>query len=51
MIQLLTPSRILAETQGRSTIHRSDIQDADALFFDAKTSAKRLKEEEQYFLS
>lgn len=50
VIQLLTPAKILATTQGRSTIHRCDIEDADALFLDARSSARRLKEEEQYFL-
>lgn len=49
--QLLTPAEILAKTQGRDTIQRDDVKDADVLFFDAKTSARRLKEEEKYFLS
>jgi len=44
-IQLLTPSRILAETQGRpDTLEQEDIEEVDKLFYDAKASAKLLAE-------
>jgi hypothetical protein len=37
-VQLLTPSRILAETQGRDTICSDDIEEIDLIFYDAKAS-------------
>ena len=40
--QLLTPSIIVAKSQDRSTICKSDIAEVDGLFFDAKSSAKHL---------
>jgi DNA helicase TIP49 (TBP-interacting protein) len=50
VIQLLMPAKILAETHGRVSINKQDLMDADCLFFDAKSSAKRLKDEKQFFL-
>merc|ERR1719182_382901 len=38
-VQMLAPSKILAETNGRTSIHLSDIAEVDDLFFDAKASA------------
>jgi RuvB-like protein 1 len=49
-LQLLTPSRILASTQGRDKVSKEDIEDSDTLFFDAKSSAKILAEQETKFL-
>eukprot|EP01027_Heterolobosea_sp_BB2_P003533 GEZU01005346.1.p1 GENE.GEZU01005346.1~~GEZU01005346.1.p1 ORF type:complete len:478 (+),score=132.74 GEZU01005346.1:59-1435(+) len=43
-VQLLTPARILAETKGRKTITKEDIDEIKSLFFDAKASAKMLAE-------
>ena len=45
-IQLLTPSKILAETFGRKEVSKQDVEEVSLLFFDAKTSAKYLKEKE-----
>merc|ERR1712194_331320 len=42
VVQLLTPSSILAATSGRDTITREDIEEIDSLFYDAKSSAKLL---------
>ena len=46
--QMLTPARILAETNGRDTIDLCDIQEVDELFFDAKASATILAKSEGY---
>ena len=47
-VQLLAPSKILAETNGRTSIHLSDIAEVDALFFDAKASAAILANSDGY---
>jgi len=41
-VQLLTPASILAKTNGRNNIVVADIEEADGLFYDAKSSAKLL---------
>jgi RuvB-like protein 1 len=45
--QLLTPAHILAATVGRDEIQLSDVAEIDALFCDAKTSARKLLREQQ----
>ncbi len=40
--QLLTPARLIAETQGRTQIHPDDIHQVDDLFLDGKASAQML---------
>lgn len=50
-VQLLTPSRIVAQTTGREIITAIDIEEVDALFFDAKASAKRLAESSEGYLT
>lgn len=47
-VQLLTPSRILAETFGRTTITDEDVRLVDALFLDGKASAQMLSGAEGY---
>lgn len=49
-VQLLTPSRIIAETQGREAIGQGDVEEVDELFYDAKASARRLAEHADGFL-
>mmetsp|Transcript_35097 Transcript_35097/g.39832 ORF Transcript_35097/g.39832 Transcript_35097/m.39832 type:complete len:456 (+) Transcript_35097:56-1423(+) len=51
VVQLLTPARILAETNGSTEIAKEDIEDISGLFFDAKASAKILIEQEEHYLS
>jgi len=41
-VQLLTPSKIVAETLGRSRITVQDVQQVDDLFLDGKSSGQRL---------
>jgi RuvB-like protein 1 (pontin 52) len=47
-VQLLTPSRIIAETSGRELVSDVDVEEIDELFFDAKASAKLLAASEGY---
>ena len=49
-MQLLTPSRIIAETNGRDQICKSDIEEAASLFFEGKQSSKILVEEASGFI-
>ncbi|KAK6590476.1 Ruv DNA-helicase-related [Cryptosporidium xiaoi] len=48
--QLLTPAYIIANTFGRESIIKSDIQEVDNLFFDSKASARRLAEDSNSFI-
>ena len=50
-VQLLTPSLVLAQTSGREKIEKADIADANALFRDAKASAKILQEEADKYIT
>lgn len=49
-VQILTPSRILAETQGRSEVSIEDVEEINHLFNDAKRSAQALAQSEGYLL-
>ncbi|KAL3673465.1 RuvB-like protein 1 [Phytophthora oleae] len=49
-VQLLTPSRILAETQGRTEVAVDDIEETNDLFNDAKRSAQALAQTEGYLM-
>merc|ERR1712113_448801 len=51
VVQLLTPSFILAKTSGKESISREDIEEIDSLFFDAKSSAKLLAEQADKYIS
>eukprot|EP01000_Liburna_glaciale_P002401 NODE_1609_length_597_cov_1451.693431_g1172_i0.p1 GENE.NODE_1609_length_597_cov_1451.693431_g1172_i0~~NODE_1609_length_597_cov_1451.693431_g1172_i0.p1 ORF type:complete len:176 (-),score=44.51 NODE_1609_length_597_cov_1451.693431_g1172_i0:70-564(-) len=43
VVQMLTPSSVIAQTNGREVLTREDVQEADVLFTDAKESAKHLQ--------
>lgn len=47
-VQMITPSRIIAQTSGREVITAPDVEEVDELFFDAKASAKLLARSEGY---
>lgn len=47
-VQLLTPARIMASTQGKDTISKEDVNEIDELFFDAKASARSLAQSVGY---
>jgi RuvB-like protein 1 len=51
VVQLLTPSKILSETQGRTTVTQRDIQETYELFSDAKRSGKLLQEQADKYIS
>ena len=48
--QMLTPARILAQTNGKEEISQDDVEEIDELFYDAKASAKILQEQEALYL-
>lgn len=49
-IQLLTPASILARINGRDAIAPEDIQEINELFYDAKSSAKMLAEQDDKYM-
>ena len=49
-VQLLTPASILARINGRESIAPEDVQEINELFFDAKSSAKMLAEQEDKYM-
>ncbi|TMW64710.1 hypothetical protein Poli38472_011590 [Pythium oligandrum] len=49
-VQLLTPSRILAETQGRTDVSVDDVEEINELFSDAKRSAQALAQSDGYLM-
>lgn len=48
--QFLTPSNILAKINGKDKITKDEIEEINDLFFDAKSSAKLLQEEDEKYL-
>lgn len=51
VMQLLTPASIVAKIAGRDAIARSDVEEVDSLFFDAKSSARLLVEQADKYIS
>jgi len=51
VVLLLTPAKILADTQGKTTISKTDILEVVSLFHDAKASAKILTEFSSKYVS
>merc|ERR1712087_843400 len=49
-VQLLTPAKVLVQTNGREDITKDDIEEIDSLFYDAKASAKLLLEQQAGYL-
>jgi len=49
-VQLLTPAKVVVQTNGRDDIGKDDIEEIDSLFFDAKSSAKLLAEQKAGYL-
>lgn len=49
-VQLLTPSNLLARINGRESINRQDVEEINELFYDAKSSAKLLAEQEDKYM-
>ena len=51
VMQLLTPCRIVAETNGRDVIEASDVEEIASLFYEGKRSAKILHEQRESYIS
>jgi RuvB-like protein 1 (pontin 52) len=51
VVQLLTPSKILADSQGRTKVNKSDVTEINGIFYDAKSSAKLLQEQAAKYIS
>ncbi|XP_070559075.1 ruvB-like 1 [Ptychodera flava] len=49
-VQLLTPASLLARINGRDSVCKEDVEEISELFFDAKSSAKILAEQEDKFM-
>jgi len=49
-VQLLTPAKVVVNTNGREDITKEDIEEIDSLFYDAKASAKLLAEQHKGYL-
>jgi RuvB-like protein 1 (pontin 52) len=47
-VQMLTPSKIIANTSGRDTVTAVDIAEVEELFIDAKSSAHLLARSDGY---
>ena len=39
-VQLLTPAKVLVNTNGKDTITKEDVEELDSLFYDAKAPAE-----------
>ena len=50
IVQLLSPAKVLSESQGRNTVSKSDVIEINSLFFDAKSSAKLLREQSSKYI-
>jgi len=51
VVQLLHPSYLLSQTQGKTSISKEEIEEINKLFFDAKSSAKLLQEQSAKYIS
>jgi RuvB-like protein 1 (pontin 52) len=51
VVQLLHPSYLLAQTQGKTSISKEDVEEINKLFYDAKTSARVLQEQAEKYIS
>lgn len=49
-VQLMTPASLLARINGHEMVSREDVEEIDGLFYDAKSSAKLLAEQEDKYM-
>ena len=49
-VQLLTPGSILAKINGKDKIGKEEIEEVNDLFYDAKSSAKLLQQDQDKYL-
>lgn len=50
VVQMLTPAKIIADTCGRESIGRGDVEEVNDLFLDAKASSRLLMRSEGYLM-
>ena len=50
VVQMITPAQIIATSSGREVIQRSDVEDVNELFLDAKASSRLLMKSEGYLM-
>ena len=50
VVQMITPAQIIATSSGREVITRSDVEDVNELFLDAKASSRLLHKSEGYLM-
>ena len=51
VVQLISPSFVLAQTLGKLKITMDDVNEISQLFFDGKSSAKLLQEQAAFYIS
>lgn len=49
-VQLLTPASLLGHVQGKETVEREQVEEINELFYDAKSSAKILQDQDHKFM-
>lgn len=49
-LQLLTPASLLGRVQGKENVDREQVEEINELFYDAKSSAKILQDQQHKFL-
>ncbi|PSR95186.1 RuvB-like protein [Actinidia chinensis var. chinensis] len=50
-VQLLSPASVVAKMNGRDNICKADLEEASALYLDAKSSARLLQEQQDRYIS
>lgn len=51
VVQLISPSFVLAQTLGKTKISKDEVDEINGLFFDGKSSAKLLQEQARHYIS
>jgi len=51
VVQLISPSYVLAQTLGKLKISKDEVDEINTLFYDGKTSARLLQEQAQFYIS
>lgn len=49
-VQLLTPANLLAKINGKDSIEKEHIEEINELFYDAKSSAKILADQQEKYM-
>ena len=49
-VQLMTPANLLGRVQGKEGVEREQIEEINELFYDAKSSAKILQDQQHKYM-